>query len=80
MRSHYNPPSQNFVSLRCSGALCASSPIDINFSTSLQIGHTGLKAGIEVVMDLNSEIGAFEFNDANMLVADDYFGSKRWSG
>ncbi|HLC92758.1 MAG TPA: hypothetical protein VJH23_03550 [archaeon] len=80
VRGHYDPAQQNRVLLTCFGALCTSDPIDINFSTSTLISHSGTKADMAVVMDFNSEIRSFGFSDVNIQVADDTFGSARWGG
>ena len=79
IKGHFNPLQRSTIKLSCIGTTCISQDFDLNFSNLTKIQHNGSSAEINIFIDLNSTVEEFYFNDANILVKNESFGTKRWN-
>jgi len=79
IKGHFNPLQRSTIKISCIGATCTSQDFDLNFSNLTKIQHNGVSTEINIFIDLNSTIEEFYFNDVNLLVKNETFGTKRWN-
>ncbi|MBI4210077.1 MAG: hypothetical protein HY544_01040 [Candidatus Diapherotrites archaeon] len=73
--AHFNPGAGNYVLFRCVGGACTSPAIDMNFAQEAGFRYGGQAVGISAAIDFGSEVGSFEFKDANVSVRNGVFGA-----
>ena len=79
IRGHFNPDLDSNITLSCTGAGCTTPNLTMDFSNKTRVEFTGTVIELLISIDLNSGIESLSFNDANILVENRYFGSRRWN-